>query len=314
MTIYTVNKKNPVFSNQIQITEKTDPGHADNINPAPKQLLENTVANRNAIENLKAAAGNPEEYQSDHTYAIGDYCIYDSVMYRCVSDITVSGEWDSSKWETTTVAKELQRQTSGDVAFEFEDFSEPDGGSGIPDARSAIAGIKSNTSLKGILKNVKAALMGLVTMGEMRKLLVNNGLCTETGKYFLDAVQANPDIEGTLANQVSKINSKMASAILWENPSPNSEFEGETITLASVDFDYYEVFYSFGKNGVEMLSQRSLKGHGIALSIIDSNYKVCGRYAYWEGVNKLRFTGALYEPAGKDNAYVIPTIIIGHKY
>ncbi len=38
--------------------------------------------------------------------------------------------------------------------------------------------------------------------------IVNNGTCTETG-FMLDARQANPDIEGTLANQVSKINSKI---------------------------------------------------------------------------------------------------------
>lgn len=106
----------------------------------------------------------------------------------------------------------------------------------------------------------------------------------------------------------------MAGTVLWENPSPNNAFEGGTITLASVDFDYYEIFYSFNKNGSQMLSQRSLKDHGIAFSIVDSNYKSCVRYAYWDGVNKLMFSGAMYESAGIDNAYVIPTIIIGHKY
>lgn len=33
----------PVFSDSIQIVEPTDPAHADNVNMAPKQLLQNTL-------------------------------------------------------------------------------------------------------------------------------------------------------------------------------------------------------------------------------------------------------------------------------
>lgn len=47
MKIYT--KKNPVFNEEIMITETGDPGHADNINAAPKQILENTLANRKEL-------------------------------------------------------------------------------------------------------------------------------------------------------------------------------------------------------------------------------------------------------------------------
>lgn len=52
----TYTKSDPVFSESIQITETTDPAHADNINVAPKQLLQNTVVNNRAISKLK----NPE--------------------------------------------------------------------------------------------------------------------------------------------------------------------------------------------------------------------------------------------------------------
>lgn len=43
----------PVFSEIIRVTEPTDPGHADNINPAPMQLLQNTLANREYIKSLE---------------------------------------------------------------------------------------------------------------------------------------------------------------------------------------------------------------------------------------------------------------------
>ncbi len=55
MRPYTSN--NPVFSEAIQITETTDPAHADNINAAPKQLLENTLANRKSIDSLEEKVG-----------------------------------------------------------------------------------------------------------------------------------------------------------------------------------------------------------------------------------------------------------------
>lgn len=42
----------PVFSGSIQVVETTDPAHADNINAAPKQLLQNTLALYTYIEEL----------------------------------------------------------------------------------------------------------------------------------------------------------------------------------------------------------------------------------------------------------------------
>ena len=44
----------PVFADAIQIVETTDPAHADNINMAPTQLLQNTLSNRGLIERMLA--------------------------------------------------------------------------------------------------------------------------------------------------------------------------------------------------------------------------------------------------------------------
>ena len=51
MKAYTENE--PIFSESIQITEPTDPAHADNVNAAPMQLLQNTLVNQKEIEELK---------------------------------------------------------------------------------------------------------------------------------------------------------------------------------------------------------------------------------------------------------------------
>lgn len=52
-------------------------------------------------------------------------------------------------------------------------------------------------------KNFKAGMKYVLHTGS----LINNGLCTETGKYAADATQLNPNIENTLAWQVAKVNS-----------------------------------------------------------------------------------------------------------
>ncbi len=50
----------PAFSESIQVVETSDPAHADNINAAPIQLLQNTLANRqkiNALESCQSRSG-----------------------------------------------------------------------------------------------------------------------------------------------------------------------------------------------------------------------------------------------------------------
>lgn len=50
MKNYTID--NPEFSSNITICETTDTNHADNINAAPIQLLQNTLSNRAIIARL----------------------------------------------------------------------------------------------------------------------------------------------------------------------------------------------------------------------------------------------------------------------
>ena len=56
-------------------------------------------------------------------------------------------------------------------------------------------------------KNFKAGMKYVLHTGS----LINNGLCTETGKYAADATQLNPNIENTLAWKVAKANSDLGN-------------------------------------------------------------------------------------------------------
>lgn len=188
--------ENPIFSESIRVTETSDPAHADNINMGPIQVFQNTLFNRNSIEKIKKGMGDKEEYNADHVYQAGDYCQYQGILYKCVQD--TDGEWNPECWKQTNAIDEISDINTPT----FEDYCGE--GAEVPGAREAIARIQSKKGLTSIISNIKAALMGLVTLGEIRGLLVNNGLCSEAGKFFLDAAYGK-----NLQDQLTKLNSDL---------------------------------------------------------------------------------------------------------
>ena len=83
------------------------------------------------------------EYDQNAQYAPDDpakpyLCIYENLMYRCISP--TSGNWDSTKWERTNLAIEVQRaMASGGTEVE----ANPTGGTSVGDLTSiGIAGEK----------------------------------------------------------------------------------------------------------------------------------------------------------------------------
>ena len=100
---------------------------------------------------------------------------------------------------------------AGETTATFEDYT---GDTPAPSVETALANIRSKGKTGNILSNIKAALMGLVTLGEMRKHLVNNGLCTEPGKFFLDAAYGK-----TLMDEITRLNGEARTPTL-----PTSSF------------------------------------------------------------------------------------------
>ena len=46
-------------------------------------------------------------YSNSSTYAVGDYCIYNGILYRCKTAISTAEAWNSAHWETAVVGDEL---------------------------------------------------------------------------------------------------------------------------------------------------------------------------------------------------------------
>lgn len=54
-----------------------------------------------------------DEFSATKTYEVGDYCIYQNKLYKCVTAIETGAAWDSSKWEATTVGGEMASLNKG---------------------------------------------------------------------------------------------------------------------------------------------------------------------------------------------------------
>lgn len=136
----------------------------------------------------------------------------------------------------------------------------------VPDARTAITGLKTGIKLPELLSKVKAALMGLVTLGEMRALLINNGLTTEAGKYFLDAAfgKTLADMIGD-TSQLPNSAANLAEAVVALNNNSSkwiflSETTGKEKAYLPDDFNEILVSVVASVNNVIRYSILILKG------------------------------------------------------
>lgn len=52
-----------------------------------------------------------DAYDDTATYAVGNYCIYDNILYKCNTDIDTAESFDSSKWDAIKVTEEISNLT-----------------------------------------------------------------------------------------------------------------------------------------------------------------------------------------------------------
>lgn len=54
-----------------------------------------------------------EEYDSSKTYEVGDYCIYEYELYKCIMAVSSPENFDSNKWTITNLAEFCRGEDSG---------------------------------------------------------------------------------------------------------------------------------------------------------------------------------------------------------
>ena len=63
-----------------------------------------------------ANANIADEYDSSHTYNTGNRVIYEGVLYVC-NDDNVTGDWDSTKWDSATIDEIISALTAADIPY-----------------------------------------------------------------------------------------------------------------------------------------------------------------------------------------------------
>ena len=87
--------------------------------------------------------GKPDEYKNTKTYAVGDLCIHNNILYKCIIAVETAEEFNAEKWEVTSLCKEeIANKTA--IAELNENITFPDGTGFYPDEQDGQKGY--NTS------------------------------------------------------------------------------------------------------------------------------------------------------------------------
>lgn len=68
-----------------------------------------SIAEANTTKVNGALADFADAFSTTKTYEVGDFCIYNNVLYKCKQAVTVAGSFSGADWDATTVGEEMNR-------------------------------------------------------------------------------------------------------------------------------------------------------------------------------------------------------------
>mgnify|MGYP003297477677 CR=1 FL=1 len=93
----------------------------------PKDLVTKQYVD-SSVETLQLSIGGLENdisnvgqnialpYDATHTYAVGDYCTKDDILYKCITAITTAEAWNYQHWTTVQLASDVKEALNHTVA------------------------------------------------------------------------------------------------------------------------------------------------------------------------------------------------------
>jgi hypothetical protein len=207
------------------------------------------------LRKLQACVANP--YSSSSTYSIGDYCLYDSTLYKCTTAIDVPEEWNAEHWESVLITEvtgvsdynELQNKPSiNDVTLQENVTLQQLGLRGI--YYNTKSGWNAQSSLIAeegaiyIYKDYSTISDGNETK-DVPALKIGDGT-----SYLIDMPIVNGDIADLLLEHINNtvIHVSSDDRTFWNNKSsaylqPNTT---ETLVLSNTSFMLGGTIYNHG--------------------------------------------------------------------
>lgn len=89
----------PYEDGYVDLPNQTTPITAETLNDkdAAIEHIENYLHDNDANGNLA------DDYDSTATYSIGDYAVYEGVLYRCITAVSTAEDFDDDKWESVLI-------------------------------------------------------------------------------------------------------------------------------------------------------------------------------------------------------------------
>lgn len=93
---------------EIKVSEMTE---AESVNDEDLIMIVQDGVNKKAkakkIKKDFIEVAGIDEYDNTSTYSIGNYCIYNNTLYKCITAIAIAEDFDSTKWIQTSITEEI---------------------------------------------------------------------------------------------------------------------------------------------------------------------------------------------------------------
>lgn len=211
-----------------------------------------------------------EAYDDTSTYAVGDFCIYENTLYRCITAVTTAEEFDSTKWSATTVGDELDRLTkSGGIPTDsiigydgnaipagFEEIQYPEefyyqsgdkyiiseGAGQVVTKRAIIVGLITNSTA-----NLQFTIPVLKSLANITNITVNTlkmNVRTVNGTYLEANGYTSTGINFNTSPYTVSVGVTTDNLILFNIAKSSAYTNGINNTPCAIEIDELEVTFS----------------------------------------------------------------------
>jgi len=101
-------------ASEVEYDNTTSQLTADNVQEAIDEVVANADTASEDILTLQNVQGY-DEYDETQTYAVGDYAIYNNIVYECTTAVSTAEPFDSTKWTATSI-EQIIDGVKGDIS------------------------------------------------------------------------------------------------------------------------------------------------------------------------------------------------------
>lgn len=109
-------------ASEVEYDNTTSQLTADNVQEAIDEVVANVGTASEDILTLQNVQGY-DKYDETQTYAVGDYAIYNNIVYECTTAVSTAEPFDSTKWTATSI-EQIIDGVKGDITQAQSDISE----------------------------------------------------------------------------------------------------------------------------------------------------------------------------------------------